>query len=447
MKRAFNILICVVSAIILIGCEELPAEHTALPTSPASTPLRAHATLQEKPSTKEPTGEMTLREALSLALTRSPQLKAFSWEARVAEAMQLQAGLRPNPELGVEVEEVGGSGPRSRFDAAEASISLSQLIELGDKRHKRMALARAQSQLAGWDYEAARLDVLAGVSRVFVEVLAAQRKLQLAEELLDVSGRMADAVARRVDAGKDSPVARSRAEIAHSQMQITHEKAKQNLYLAKVRLVSFWDGAEPQFTAAVGDLDSVGDIPTLADLFALLDNNPDLARWAAEIESRQKALAYERAKSVQDVTVGAGMQHFGEGDDNAVMFGLSIPIGVSDRNQGGKQAAAHNLAKAGQLSRAAYIRVRQQLAKAYQNLSNAHIEATTLKQDMLPSAESVFEASQEGYEEGKLDYLNLLDGQRTLFEVRSQHIEALVAFQHAKVDVERLIGRKLESIE
>lgn len=420
-----------------------------MPTRPRRTPINSYKTLQEvgppaEHRSEEPSGELTLREALSLALTRSPQLDAFSWEIRAAEARQLQAGLRPNPELSAKVGEVGGSGPRSGFDAAEASISLSQLIELGDKRRKRIALARAQSQLAGWDYEAARMDVLAGVSRAFVEVLAAQRKLKLADELLDVSGRMSEAVARRVDAGKDSPVAQSRAEIAHGQMQIAHDKARQNLYLAKIRLVSYWDGAEPRFEAAAGELDSVHDIPTITDLFTQMDKNPDLARWVAEIESRQSALAYEKAKGTQDVTVSAGMQHFEESDDNAVMFGLSIPIGISDRNQGGRQAAAHNLAKAGRLGRAAYIRVKQQLAKAYQGLANAYVEATTLKREMLPSAQSVFKASQEGYEEGKLDFLNLLDGQRTLFEVRSQYIEALVAFQHAKVDVERLIGQGLQ---
>jgi len=432
---------------------EPETEDAMPPVSPHHAAVGPHAALRETepqlkpPSTEEPSGELPLREALSLALTRNPQLDAFSWGIRAAEASQLQAGLLPNPELGVEVEEVGGSGERSGFDGSETTISLSQLVELGDKRRKRGALAKAESQLASWDYEAARLDVLAGVSQAFVEVLAAQKKLDLAGELLDVSGRMSEAVSRRVDAGKDSPVARSKAEIARGQMLIASEQAKQNLYLARIRLVSFWDGGEPRFDKAVGEIESVQDIPSVKDLFTLMDNNPDLARWTAEIELRQRALEYEKAKSVQDVTVEAGMERFAEGDDNAVMFGFSIPVGVSDRNQGGRQAAAHNLARAGRLGRGAYIQVKRRLALAYQGLANAHIEAVTLGQEMLPSAQSVFKASQEGYEQGKLDYLNLLDGQRTFFEVQSQYIEALVAFQNAKVEVERLIGQGLESVK
>jgi cobalt-zinc-cadmium efflux system outer membrane protein len=81
----------------------------------------------------DPIGVITLRKALALALMHNPQLKAFSWDVRVSEARQLQASLWPNPELDIEVEEAGGGGGRSGFDAAETTIALSQLIELGDK--------------------------------------------------------------------------------------------------------------------------------------------------------------------------------------------------------------------------------------------------------------------------------------------------------------------------
>ncbi len=121
------------------------------PAKPMETP--------DVPEIAEPAGSITLRQALALALMHNPELKAFSWDVRVSEARQLQASLWPNPELEVEVEEVGGQGQRSGFDAAETTIQLSQLIELGDKRNKRTKLASMEKELAGWDYEARRLDV------------------------------------------------------------------------------------------------------------------------------------------------------------------------------------------------------------------------------------------------------------------------------------------------
>jgi len=88
------------------------------PAKPMETP--------DIPAFARPTGVVTLRQALALALMHNPGLKAFSWDVRISEARRLQGSLWPNPELEVEVEEVGGPGQRSGFDAAETTIQLSR---------------------------------------------------------------------------------------------------------------------------------------------------------------------------------------------------------------------------------------------------------------------------------------------------------------------------------
>ena len=91
----------------------------------------------------EPNDVLTLSHVLSLTLIHNPELKAFSLETRSAQARQLQAGLWPNPEIELEVEELGGTGDRRGFDAAETTIHLSQLIELGDRIIRTLGLGRA----------------------------------------------------------------------------------------------------------------------------------------------------------------------------------------------------------------------------------------------------------------------------------------------------------------
>ena len=108
----------------------------------------------------EPTGELTLRRALSLTLAKSPELASFAWSVREAEAEQLQAAIIPNPELETEFENFGGSRDFKGTRSLETTVALSQLIELGGKRAKRIKLAQADSKLAGWQYEAKRISVL-----------------------------------------------------------------------------------------------------------------------------------------------------------------------------------------------------------------------------------------------------------------------------------------------
>jgi len=400
----------------------------------------------EAPGIVEPTGVITLREALTLALMHNPELKAFSWDVRVSEARQLQASLWPNPELGVEVEDVGGTGPRSGFDGAETTIALSQLIEMGDKRSKRKKLALLEKKLAGWDYEAKRLDVFTKVTKAFIEVLAAQQRLSLTEELLQLSEELVGTVAKRVDAGKDSPLEKTKAAVAYSNVNIQHRQAAGNLEFARKQLASTWAEQNPKFESVAGKLDSLTPLPSIDQLTNYISQNPDIARWALEIDKGKASLELEKAKAISDITLSGGMKRFNETDDNAIVFGISIPLPISDRNQGGKLEAVYALARAREEQRAAQIRIQMELVKAYQGLSNSYTEAAELDKNILQGAESVFQASKTGYSQGKLDYLHVLDAQRTLFEAKAQYIDALASFHIAKTDVERSIGQGIDTI-
>ena len=435
------------------GCAE-QSNEAALPQprslgqqfSTFQPPAEAAETI-EAPGIAEPTGIITLRKALALALMHNPELKAFSWDIRVSEARQLQASLWPNPELEVEVEEVGGPGARSGFDAAETTIQLSQLIELGGKSGKRVKVATLAKGLAGLDYEAKRLDVFTKVPKTFIEVLAAQQRLKLTEELLGLSKELLDTVTKRVDAGKDSPLEKTKAAVAYSNVNIQHRQAAGNLEFARKQLASTWAGQKPKFESVAGQLDSLSPLPSIDELTGLMEQNPDIARWSLEIDKGKASLELEKAKAISDITLSGGLQRFNETDDNAIVFGISIGLPISDRNQGGKLQAAYTLARAREEQRAAQTRIQMELVKAYQALSNSYTEATELDKNILQGAESVFEASRTGYSQGKLDYLHVLDAQRTLFEAKGQYIEALSAYHKARADVERLIGQRIDTIE
>jgi cobalt-zinc-cadmium efflux system outer membrane protein len=432
-------------SILFAGC--------AIEQSPVSNPLQASVLTPTQTKTEfteqlvaaEPNGALTLRQVLALTLMHNPSLKAYSWETRAAEARELQAGLRPNPELGVEVEDVGGSGPRSGFDGAETTIQLSQLIELGDKSQKRKQVAAFEKELAGWDYQAKRLEVLREASRAFIELLVIQEKSKLFAELADVSEQTFRSVSLRVEAGKDSPVEKTKASVALSEVQSEQRQALQELQNARKQTASFWASENPQFAWAEGKLDAVADIGPIDDLQQKLLNNPWLARWEKEIARSKAALELEKSKSVLDVSVSAGVKRFNETDDNAIVFGIAIPLPISDRNQGGRMEAVANLSKSRQEQRAARIEILNQFNQVYTELSISSDKTKELHASILPGAEEVFHASRQAYQEGKIDYLNVLDAQRTYFQVRMQYIDVLAAYHKAVADMECLIGREIES--
>jgi cobalt-zinc-cadmium efflux system outer membrane protein len=146
------------------------------------------------------------------------------------------------------------------------------------------------------------------------------------------------------------------------------------------------------------------------------------------------------------VTANGGVRRLSETRDTALIMQLSIPLPVFDRNQGAILEARYQLARAGEERRAAEVRVLTDLAATYAELSSAFTEATALQNEVLPGAQSAFEAFSEGYRQGKFGFLDVLDAQRTLFEARGRYIEALTAYHRAVTEMERLIGEPLEAV-
>ena len=219
--------------LLLSGC--------ATPRLESSLPLRrplgrSHATFVPPSEPNENTltplepadigEELTLDEAAALALLHSPQLQVFAWSVRTAEARYLQAGLRPNPELDIEIENLAGTGAFQGTDSVETTVGMGHLIEVGEKRAKRMQVAALDSELTGWDYEERRLAVFTEVVQAFTEVLAAQERARVVDQQVDIAEKVVHAVNQRVQAGKDAPLEATRARISLTQVRIAQKRLR-----------------------------------------------------------------------------------------------------------------------------------------------------------------------------------------------------------------------------
>jgi len=429
--------------LLVLGCAQ---SRTAAP--PETIPVRAAPPDQEVVLDQaEPNGVVTLADAVGAALVNHPALRAFPWERRAAEARRLQAGLRPNPELEFGIEEFGGSGGRRDFDGIETSLQLGQLIELDDKRFKRARLAEIDKDLVQWNYEAQRLDVMYEVTVAFIEVVAAQEQLALVRELVGLSEATYQAVAQRVAAGKDSPVEQAKAKVAAANATLGLARAEQRLAAARTQLALAWGSDVPRFAEVQGDFYRIAPLPPPEALTALTADNPDLARWEARMRRRWAQLEVERARRLPDVGLSAGVRHFNETDDTAFVMGFSLPLPAFDRNQGGIEAAGQMLAKTREDRAAATIDVHAALTRALEDATLAFVGANILADDVLPTAQRAYEATEEGYRQGKFDYLEVLDAQRTLFEAKVRYVSALTTYHRSRASIERLIGQALPETE
>ncbi|MDD2600324.1 MAG: TolC family protein [Kiritimatiellae bacterium] len=412
--------------------QELPAIHIAA--------VAANSSQKPELFTIDPGSNLTLQQALALALMHNPELEAYSHEVRAAEARALQAGLPPNPELEFEMESFDRDG--EGYNSSEPSLLLSQVIELGGKRKKRTRVAQAQGEVAGWSYQQKRLEVLTATANHFVGVIAAGQRLALARSLLELVGESSRSVSERVNAGKESPVLKTKANAEMEIAQLDVADAESVLVLARTALAALWNSERSEFQIASNSFDKVREtLPALDALRLQLAANPELAEHQAEVRTHQAALEAAQAERIPNLTLAAGVQRYEEDRTHALIFGVGVPLPLFDRNQGNIAAAQHELAKAMAEERSTAIDLSSRLNATYHRLQAAHRRVQALRLKVVPAMEEAYHATHSGYREGKYDLLLVLDAQRTLFAAKRDMVDALADFHTALNDLEQLTGK------
>jgi len=450
-RTLMNLLMGASAGVLITGCAAtgrqmaLPEPRPLGALYPTASQETQNRTDGVREQANEPTGVIKLEQALGSALLESPALAAFSYDVRAAEARVLQAGLLPNPELELEVEEYDRDG--EGFDSAETAVVLGQLFELGGKRRWRTRVAEAEGELAGWDYESMRLDVFTETTQRFTTVLAAQERLVLAGSAVELAEKTSRAVGERVKAGKEPPFQASKSEAELELARMEALEAQNALGVARKRLAAMWGSERVTFEGVAGSLDGVlGSIPSLHAMRPRLSLNPDLARWDAELRLRQASLSSEKAARVPDLEASVGFLQYEEDGTDALAFGIGVPLPVFDRNQGNIRAAALELSKAEVERSATELALAAKLAETHAALVGAHQRVTTLRGKVVPAMEQAYEAAHEGYRQGKFGFLDMLDAQRGLFDAKGALVDALSNYHSALTDIQRITGTSIEEL-
>jgi cobalt-zinc-cadmium efflux system outer membrane protein len=268
--------------------------------------------------------------------------------------------------------------------------------------------------------------------------------MALTEETRRLPEQVLNAALERIKAGKVAPIEATKASVEASNARLQVEHARSALEAARKRLSAFWGSTRPAFERASGALEAgITRVPPAEELTKRLSQNPDLARWAVEMEARKADLGVEQSKRIPDVTVSGGVRYFNQTDDTGFIVKLSLPLLLFDQNRGGVLEARFQLSRAEEERRVAEVRLGTALAEVYQSLTTAYRDVTVIQRDVLPAAQEAFDVATEGYRQGKFGFLDVLDAQRTLFDTKGQYLEALSAYHRAAAEAERLIGEPL----
>jgi cobalt-zinc-cadmium efflux system outer membrane protein len=388
---------------------------------------------------------LTLAQAIEAAIHRNPDLQASSYELKAADARFTQAGLRPNPEASLAIDGIAGRGLAASPDERQATLSLSQVLELGDKRGRRVAVANSDRDLVGVEQQARELDVLAEVTRRFIAVVAAQERVSLARETADLTERTAKAITARVSAARTPQAELSRAQIASTRARADERQAESLLRGAKRSLVAMWGVTQPAFDSARADLLALEPLDSFESLQDRAARNPDLTRFASEARLRDAEIRLAQSQSRPNLTVEVGLRRFQATGDLGLTAGFSMALPLFDRNQGVIAAAQVRRQQTQAQEQATRIRLQAQLFALYQQVLASRDLLSTLQTEALPQARAALDQTQVGYDRGRFSYLELGVAQQELVSLREAVIETAADYHRLITEIERLTAEPIVS--
>lgn len=388
---------------------------------------------------------LTLSDALATALVNNPSLKSFAYESRIAEARILQAGIRPNPEISVGVENFLGTGAMSGVKGLETTLQLSQVIDLGGSIAHRVATAQSARALSDADYEIKRLEVLAEVGRRYIEAAADGAKLTSARQARDVGESVVTAVQKRVDAAVASPIDLLKARTAFGLLQIEEEHAEHELIAHRRHLAAALGQTTDDFGSVQANLLDLPEVPEFESLVARLEHSPALARYSVEARWRTAQVSLAQSLRRAGATVSGGLRRNEVSDSFGLVAGISIPLAIRESNAGDIREARERRDQTAASAEARRLEMQATLFEVYQEMLHARTVVTTLVQELIPAAHQILALADEGYGQGRFSILDLLDAQQSLLELKQRLVTSAATYHLHLIEIERLLGAPIQA--
>ena len=381
-----------------------------------------------------------LADAIDRTLAENPELAVFRLRDAALRGRVQTAAQRPPLELGGEFENLAGTGDAPE---PELTIALSSVIELGGQRQARVAAAQAAGQLLIADEQVKALDLLGEVIRRYVEVLAVTERVALAGESLGIAQNALDAVRHRVNAAAAPRSEQSRAEATLAEAQLTLQAEQRWLEYHKSALAALWSKTETAFSVDSKALYRIEQSAGFAELYARAQQNPAIARFAAEERLRAMKLRMAETESNLDIGWAVGVRRFTTSEEMTLVAAAQAPLFAAQRNAGAVATASARLEQVAVEREAALLRMHNQLFRAYNGREQARIAVNTFQNTIIPALRDALAEAERGYRQGRYSYLELTAAHRELIQVRRALIESAAAGLRYGAEVEQLTAAPL----
>lgn len=392
--------------------------------------------------TAAPAGRLTLAEAVRLAETASKTVRTAEAQLAAVEGERREAAspFFKNPELSIE----GSRRQAPDTDSRESSIGLAQPLEIAGQQGYRRSAAAAALEAVRAEVEEAKRQARADAAKLFYNVLASQRRLQVEQRSVELFDRTSQAVARRRAAGEDTRLDANVALIEAERARNALARAREQLVDARAEIATLLLMPLAALPELSGELaPPVDRVPyTLDQLLASGESLPRLRALAARQQAARARLDLARAGRYPDVTVGVNVGREGPADarERVTTFGITLPLPIFNRNDAAIGQALTDSTQA-ELELAAMTRnASAQVQRLWTRLQIQRERVQRLQHTMLAASTDNQQLSARSRQAGQIGLLEQLIVNRQALDAERDLIDALVEYHATRIELENAAG-------
>jgi outer membrane protein TolC len=384
--------------------------------------------------------DLSVREAVEQAIASHPLLAAASSRIEGSKGLERQAGLRPNPRLVLQTENLRAHGTPS-FDYsrdADTFLYLTQPLETAGKRDRRREAAASDLRRAELERELLAHRIAGEVKRAYWTAAGAQRLHELLLETARNFRQVVEYHELRVREGAMAEADLLRVRLEGERLAINANSAALDRERARIRLLREMGRSRFDDVRLTEPLDPAAGLPPEGGAAQALENRPEVKLARQSLEHAGAALRLAQAEWKPDVELLAGYKR--TAGFNTALAGVQFGLPFANRNQGRIAAASADLRAAASALAATEAVVRAEVASAQTESEMRRRQLAESLQALREHAAESSRIAQAAYREGGTDLLRLLDAERNRLEIEQLYYRTLAEYRQSIAALETALG-------
>ncbi|MDQ1452526.1 MAG: outer membrane protein heavy metal efflux system [Acidobacteriaceae bacterium] len=380
---------------------------------------------------------LSLHDAI-LQAQNSPSARMTQAQIDEAHGQVTQAGLRPNPRLYLQSEDLRPWANNFDFsNNTEDYGYLSQTIETAGKRSRRLQLANANMQQTEADRTLQMQQIAGRAAASYWNTVSTAQISKLLQQDLSAVDDMVRYHQERVAAGAMRGADLLRMQIERDRLFIALEAARREAVLARVDLGRQIGRPLNEDVVLSDSIDAPDPVP-YEDLATVLAERPDVTLAEDGVTAAEADLKLQKSLGVPDLDLLGGYKR--NSGANTLYGGLQIPLPFGNRNQGQVQRTQASIRLAQNQLEEAKLMAQTDVAAATEAYTREQEIVEKTLPDMRARAKQNLAIMSDAYRTEGVDLLRYIDAERTEMDVEVNALRTLAEYHQSALRLKLAYG-------